>query len=194
MKKTTETTRKNLNHQPYQSENVSFWRLLHLFRKRYLIINFPFPIAVLIFILTHYLTSHISPKDLIQTVQYLGNIATTSSAALLAIVITGLAVLIALANGKLLNLLLQRETLHRLLFPFWLVSIFLGITLAVSLALSISAIFMDDIQNRWVISIISFCFAYSTSATIGLVGNTVQIGIKFAHFQLDIPVSKEDNE
>lgn len=156
---------------------TSFWSLLNLVKVKTLIVNFSFLISIFITVAFYLVMSRKS--DLLNTVNYFSNTIASISATLMGIVIAGLAILIALVQGKVLGLLLQKSVLQKFLFPFW----FLSGTWALSTLLSTSSLFFYDPIGDYIVYYLSFnffAFTYSLFGTISLMGHAIRLGLFLA--------------
>ncbi len=163
--------------------DLSFQVLFKMFGWNGLILKPKFFIALLIAAGTKLLLCHLSTDNFIDVAKYISNTGASVSGTLLGIVIAGLAIITALSNGKLFNILLEKQVLHQLLFPFWLAAVFWGITLGGCMGLYPCITLLSHIVLSWIEFVIVFMFIYSTMSTVGLVGNTVQIGLILTEYK-----------
>ncbi|WP_043929797.1 hypothetical protein [Bacillus sp. EB01] len=170
-------------------DDLSFIGFLKIVKLRNITIKYPGTYIALLgsFLFYKYI---INGKDFDseKVTAYLGDTVVSVSASLLGIIIAALAILIALAMGEVAHLLLKNKTLQKLLFPFWLVTVFWGL----STFLSISIFFFQPIFNGFkyfyfLYSVEVFIFIYALYATIGLIGSSIKIMILVARL---IPKSK----
>lgn len=164
-------------------KTTSFIALLKIYKFRTLFFNISFLIAAIvsfsfyIYFKNNYLISLM--------VDYISTTLSTISASLLGIVIAGLAILIALTQGKTLSILLKRNVLQIFLFPFWLLSFFWGISTLTCIAIN----FLDIINFEHIFYLITFevfIFIYSILSTIQLMGHAIRLGLFLADFEKDI--------
>lgn len=164
---------------------LSFFGLFHKFNKKYLVTKMPLWIALLSMLIVRRMIFGYSRDTLIDIVKYLSNTGSQICSTLLGILIAGLAIIIAVVNGKLANLLLKGNILQRLLFPFWLVAACWGVSLGCLMISYPLYPLLNENGLRFIILAESFLISFSLSATVGLIGNTIQIGLIIAHWNPD---------
>ncbi|ASS75755.1 hypothetical protein CIG75_12685 [Tumebacillus algifaecis] len=165
-------------------ESLSFWSLVRLMEFG----NFfklSFLISLVVSLLTLAVVRELPEGSLEDVSKYIGNVCAPISGTLLGIVIAGLAILTALSNGGLMQVLLKRKLLQRLLIPFWLISCFWALTLGSAIILYILSWILPLEITRWYIIGYSFLFTYSLCLTVSLVGGTIQVGVLAAEFPTD---------
>ncbi|MFB5190456.1 hypothetical protein [Alicyclobacillus fastidiosus] len=176
-------------------DDLTFPSLFKLYGWRELVFTPKFFISLLLAACVKYfylcpLAKETKPDNFINVAQYIGNTGAQICGTLLGIVIAGLAIITALAAGKLLNILLKDNILHQLLFPFWLCAILWGITLGSCMLLYPATTLYSVYSLTWACFGVIFFFVYSTMATIGLVGNSIQIALLAAEYD---PNQSSDN-
>ncbi|MEN2467641.1 hypothetical protein [Ornithinibacillus sp. FSL M8-0202] len=163
-------------------KTTSFLALFRIYRFRTLIFNFSFLIAAVLSASFYFFYKDINTTN--QIVNFVGTTLSSISASLLGIVIAGLAILIALTQGKTLSILLQRNVLQIFLFPFWILSFFWGISTLICIAI----IFLDIINFNYLFYLITFevfIFTYSVLSTIQLMGHAIRLGLFLADYEND---------
>ncbi|MDX5476221.1 MAG: hypothetical protein LPK00_11865 [Bacillaceae bacterium] len=161
-------------------ETTSFWFLLKTVSIKNLFINIRTLLSILFSLSFYYL---FTGKDIDTTAQYFGNTIATISASLLGIVIAGLAILIAVLQGRIFGVLLQKKLLQRFLFPFWFITFLWGISTIICL---IIAIFYSMISSQVLLVVMSieiFIFTYSLLGTVNLMGHSIRIGLFLADLE-----------
>jgi len=157
--------------------STSFLSLLRISKIKSFIINWSFFFSVVAFILTY--LKFKNTTDFSKLAEYYSNIIASVSATLLGIVLAGLAILIALMQGKVLGLLLRKNVLQKFLFPFWIIAA----SWAISVLLSVSMyLFYEELSTIYVyvLSTESFVFTYSLLGSISLMGHSIKLGIMLA--------------
>lgn len=157
-------------------QGLSFTGMFKTFRKRNLVGKSLF-ISLTLGVVIRILLERLDLVEIDNFSRYLGTTGSSIGGGVLGIVIAGLAIISALSNGGLSKVLLKNRLLHRLLFPFWLVSIIWCISILVFIALYFEIYFADEQFMRWLVTISCFVFTYALTSTVGLIGNTIQIGV-----------------
>lgn len=162
---------------------VSFLVLIKGYKLTNFIFSVTFFVSVIFTGLCIYITANSSKSGLSDLFGFVQNTGVGVGAALMAIVVAGLAIITALTASSISAKLLYKNLLHRLLFPFWLAALFWTIFILIGVfSLMVTNIFSLT-EQKVIIDVSVFVFVYSLGTTLGLVGNSIQIGVKFAKLQ-----------
>lgn len=101
-----------------------------------------------------------------------------ASAAILAIVIAGLAITIALFKPALLPHMLKTKFIQKLLFPFWLTSALWGISIIFCIILVVLHILKQSLLISILFSVELFTFFFATFYTIALTGVIIRFALQ----------------
>lgn len=167
----------------------SFFNSLKNYGIHHIVFSWDTFISIFVVGVVYYFKDTLFPNSTIfyEMVEKLVYIFISVGASLFAIVLTALAVMTALTNGKLIGLLSIDNTLTDLLLPFWVVSFTWGFTVILGVILYI--IILAEIINATLIVILFFMclfiFIFSIIATVSLTGHTIRIILETALFYRD---------
>lgn len=162
-------------------DTVNFYHLLKSVKMTALIFNFSFLFSVLITVLFKYYGSY-SKATIQSLIEYLSGIIGPASATLLGIVLTGLAILIALFRENISGLLVKHGLLQRFLFPFWFVSILWGVSTFICTGFKL----FQGLPYKYLIYAIHFeifIFIYALFSTVALLGHAIKVAIILADLE-----------
>lgn len=103
-----------------------------------------------------------------------------SSASAMGVIIAALSVTIALFSKSLLPKLLQSKLLHKFLFPFWYAVLLWGITVFLSLFVSVTQQISLLTASTVIFTVSFFLFIYSIFFTINLTGQVIRLTLQNA--------------
>jgi hypothetical protein len=106
-----------------------------------------------------------------------------ASAGILAIVIAGLAITIALFKPSFLPRMLEIKFLHRLLFLFWFSSVLWGVSIVLCLLLVVICTLKQTYLIPIFFSIELFTFFFATFHTISLTGSIIRFTLQNAQIK-----------
>ncbi|MCM3144690.1 hypothetical protein [Brevibacillus sp. MER 51] len=166
------------------TNNTNFFSLFRVVGLRNFVWkNYGFYFALCVTIIFGWVINHTDKLKINDIAEYFGDPIASISATLLGIIIAGFAIILAVANGKILNLLLEDSTLQKLLYPFWFISFFW----ALSTFLSIVIVFLSNLVSenimKYVFCAEVFIFTYSLCGTVILIGNTVVLTLHLAELE-----------
>lgn len=161
--------------------NIDFWSLIRVAKVRN--ITWKYPIFYIAFIVAFISNKYIRKMDSSSyegIFPYFSDTIASISATLMGIIIAGLALIVALAMGDVLNLLLKNQTLQKLLFPFWMCTLLWAVSTFISISLNFIHLFLNKNIEIYIISFEIFIFTYTLFATVGLIGSSIRIMIIIA--------------
>ncbi|MGG4444798.1 hypothetical protein [Brevibacillus fortis] len=174
----------NNNHTKITFESTTFWGLLKIvgikeFLSWSLYWAFILSAGLIIFIIRNN-----SPgSDFVTLASQLSGTLLGASAAIFGIVIAALTLTITLFHHSLLPAMLERQLLHKYLFPFWYavalwcVNIFVGLLLIIFISLK-QVCFIP-----FAISLELFLFLYATFYTVSLTGLVIRLALQRAQIK-----------
>lgn len=156
---------------------LNFWNLLRTVKLKNVTYKYPatYLAAIISVSIYYFLFSKLSSDRLSKLLEYFSDTMASISATLLGIILAGLAIIVALAAGNILRLMLKGKILHKLLFPFWYVTVLWSISTALSIFIGISDLLLSNSHVELLLAIEVFIFTYSIYATVGLVGSSIKI-------------------
>jgi len=162
-------------------ENISFWSLLRNTKIGTLTWKYPiFYFSIIVAYGCYRVFKVLSKDTYVSLFPYISDTIASISATLMGIILAGLAIIVGLAVGDILNLLLKGKILQKLLFPFW----FVTLLWAVSTLTAISLYFIPYLVNKEIeiifLSFQSFIFTYALLGTVSLIGSTIKIMVLIA--------------
>ncbi|MDX8046624.1 hypothetical protein SH601_11590 [Gracilibacillus sp. S3-1-1] len=165
-------------------ENTSFFGMLKIVRLGTLTYkNFGFYFGLVIAFIFLFITEDFNEKELIDLAEYITGVIPSVAAALLGIIIAGLAIIVALSTEDIYNKLLKNRTLQKLLFPFWYVAALWAITTFSVISLGLIQKFLEVHIIYYLIVFIIFILNYALVSTIKLIGNTIRIMVYLAQLK-----------
>lgn len=157
-------------------ENISFLSLLRTTKVSNITWKYPvFYISVCIAVITYYYLNKMKVEQYDQIFPYISDTIASISATLMGIILAGLAIIVGLAAGDLLNLLSRGKTLHKLLFPFWFTTLLWAVSTMIAISLNFLPIFLTKSIEIYIVSFEAFIFIYSLLGTVGLIGSSIKI-------------------
>lgn len=162
-------------------ETTSFFAMLRTVGIRNIVWkNIGFYIALLTSFATWYYFKERDMDYFKSSSAYIGDTIASVSGTLLGIILAGLAIIVAIANGKILHLLLANKMLQKILTPFWLVSVCWGLSTFICILINF-VVSMSSIKIVLALTVMeSFIFMYSLCGTINLIGNTIRVMVIIA--------------
>jgi hypothetical protein len=164
-------------------KTTGFFSLLKIAGLKNLFLNLSTLIALISTLLFWYYNKNYNP-DIQKLIDYYSDTVGSISATLLGIVIAGLAILIAVFQGKILGSLLKNRILQKFLFPFWFVTVMWGLS-------TFNCILLNTFSsiNKNLLTIVLyfeiFIFVYSLFATISLMGHSIRVGLFLADLEAE---------
>lgn len=166
------------------TDNTTFFSLFKVVGLRNFVWkSYGFYIAILVTMLFQWIITNYDSQKIDKIAEYFGDQIASISATLLGIIIAGFAIILAVANGKILNLLLAESTLQKLLYPFWFISFFWALSTFVAVLIAFLPNLISYSILKYVISAEVFIFTYSLCGTIILIGNTVVLTLHLAELE-----------
>jgi|GEM_PF-2780077 len=145
--------------------------------------NYGFYLALITTILFQWIINDYDNQKIDNIAKYFGDPIASISATLLGIIIAGFAIILAVANGKILNLLLAESTLQKLLYPFWFISFFWALSTFVAVLIAFLPNVVSYSILKHVLCAEVFIFTYSLCGTVILIGNTVVLTLHLAELE-----------
>jgi hypothetical protein len=162
-------------------DNIGFWSLLRTAKIKNITWKYPvFYIAAITAYLSYVFLEKMDNGSYEEVIPYVSSVIAPISATLMGIIIAGLAVIVALSMGEILNLLLKNKTLQKLLFPFWYCALMWSISTFLAVFLKFVPLFVSKKIEIYMISLEFFVFTYALFATVGLIGSAIKIMIIIA--------------
>jgi hypothetical protein len=161
--------------------NMTFWSLLKTTKVRNLTWKYPvFYIAIIFAYAAYYLLKKMDNDSYKEIFPYVSDTIASISATLMGIIIAGLAIIVALAMGDVLNLLLKNKTLQKLLFPFWFVTLLWALSTLIAILLNFIPLLVSKNIEIYILTFEVFLFIYALFGTVGLIGGSIKIMIIIA--------------
>ncbi|RVT67645.1 hypothetical protein [Niallia taxi] len=162
-------------------DDISFWKMLRVTKVGTLTWKYPiFYISICLAVISYYYFSKMDAQSYADIFPYISDTIASISATLMGIILAGLAIIVGLAVGDILNLLLRGKTLQKLLFPFWLVTLLWAISTIIAISLNFVPLFVSKSVELYLLSFEVFIFTYSVFGTVGLIGSTIKIFVLIA--------------
>ncbi len=162
-------------------ENTKFINLLKRIGLKVIITGTDFIVAavIAILIIVGVVTADIAEK----AVKAISPILVGLSAALVSIIIAGLAIISAISDPKFVIILKEKDSYDKLLFYFWMAASICGLSMLlniVSLLVVLAGVTECVVSLFLFISL--FMASYAVTSTISLVGTTMRFGIYRSEF------------
>lgn len=161
--------------------NLTFWSLLRTSKIRNITWKYPvFYLAAIVAYIAYRYLHKMDDESYGAIFNYFSDTIASISATLMGIIIAGLALIVALAMGEVLNLLLREQTLQKLLFPFWYCTLLWSLSTITAIALNFIPLFVNKNVEIYIITFEVFIFTYALFGTVGLIGSSIKIMIIIA--------------